>query len=57
MIFQQPHYDCELLQTVFTTGRHRWQKGAVAGKYWGYCVSHATRYPNARPELRCVGQG
>ena len=27
------------------------QKGAVAGKYWGYCVSNGTRYPNARPEF------
>ncbi len=22
----------------------------MAGKYWGYCVSNGTRYPNARPE-------
>ena len=51
--FQQPHYDCELLQNVFNKSNGKWtdeQKGAVAGKYWGYCVSHATRYPNARPE-------
>ena len=51
--FQQPHYDCELLQNVFNKSSGKWtdeQKGAVAGKYWGYCVSHATRYPNARPE-------
>jgi len=53
MTFQQPHYDCELLQNVFNSSGGKWtddQKGAVAGKYWGYCVSHATRYPNARPE-------
>jgi hypothetical protein len=52
MTFLQPLYDCELLQNAFNTGG-KWtdeQKGAVAGKYWGYCVSHATRYPNARPE-------
>jgi Tannase-like family of unknown function (DUF6351) len=53
MIFQQPHYDCELLQNVFNKSGGKWtdaQKGAVAGKYWGYCVSHATRYPNSRPD-------
>jgi hypothetical protein len=52
MTFLQPLYDCELLQNAFNTGG-KWsdeQKGAVAGKYWGYCVSHATRYPNARPD-------
>jgi hypothetical protein len=53
MVFQQPHYDCELLQNVFNKSGGKWtdeQKGAVAGKYWGYCVSHATRYPNSRPD-------
>src|SRR5262249_37525471 len=43
----------ELLQHTFNTSSGKWtdeQKGAVAGKYWGYCVSHASRYPNARPE-------
>jgi hypothetical protein len=53
MTFLQPLYDCEMLQTVFNTSSGKWtdeQKGAVAGKYWGYCVSHASRYPNARPE-------
>lgn len=52
MTFLQPLYDCELLQNAFNTSGGKWndeQKGAVAGKYWGYCVSHATRYPNARP--------
>jgi hypothetical protein len=53
MSFLQPLYDCELLQNVFNTSGGTLtdeQKGAVAGKYWGYCVSHATRYPNARPD-------
>jgi hypothetical protein len=52
MTFLQPLYDCELLQNTFNTSNSKWsdeQKGAVAGKYWGYCVSHASRYPNARP--------
>jgi hypothetical protein len=56
MSFLQPIYDCELLEHVFDTsdGKEgtKWtteQKGAVAGKYWGYCVSNGTRYPNARP--------
>jgi hypothetical protein len=51
--FLQPLYDCELLQNVFNKSSGKYtdaQKGAVAGKYWGYCVSHATRYPNARPD-------
>jgi hypothetical protein len=51
--FLQPLYDCELLQNAFNTSSGKYtdeQKGAVAGKYWGYCVSHATRYPNARPD-------
>jgi hypothetical protein len=54
MNFLQPLYDCELLQHVFDTSGGKWtneQKGAVAGKYWGYCVSNGTRYPNARPEF------
>jgi len=53
MTFLQPLYDCELLQHTFNTSSGTWtdeQKGAVAGKYWGYCVSHASRYPNARPD-------
>jgi Tannase-like family of unknown function (DUF6351) len=52
MSFLQPIYDCELLEHVFDTSSNTWtteQKGAVAGKYWGYCVSNGTRYPNARP--------
>jgi hypothetical protein len=41
-----------LLEHVFNTSSNTWstdQKGAVAGKYWGYCVGNGTRYPNARP--------
>ncbi len=52
MSFLQPLYDCELLEHVFNTSSNTWstdQKGAVAGKYWGYCVGNGTRYPNARP--------
>jgi Tannase-like family of unknown function (DUF6351) len=52
MSFLQPIYDCELLEHVFDTSSNAWtteQKGAVAGKYWGYCVANGTRYPNARP--------
>ena len=52
MSFLQPLYDCELLEHVFNTSSNAWsteQKGAVAGKYWGYCVGNGTRYPNARP--------
>jgi hypothetical protein len=54
MSFLQPLYDCELLEHVFDTTSSKWtteQKGAVAGKYWGYCVTNGTRYPNARPEF------
>jgi hypothetical protein len=53
MSFLQPLYDCELLANVFNKSNAKWsdeQKGAVAGKYWGYCVSNGTRYPNARPD-------
>jgi len=53
MSFLQPLYDCELLANVFNKSGAKWsdeQKGAVAGKYWGYCVSNGTRYPNARPD-------
>lgn len=53
MSFLQPLYDCELLEHAFNTSGNTWsteQKGAVAGKYWGYCVSNGTRYPNARPD-------
>ncbi len=54
MSFLRPLYDCELLEHVFDTSSGKWtteQRGAVAGKYWGYCVSNGTRYPNARPEF------
>ena len=41
--------------------RRHWtreQMDAVSGKYWGYCVSNGTRYPNARHrQLRRGGQG
>jgi Tannase-like family of unknown function (DUF6351) len=50
MNFLQPLYDCELLDHVFDTSDGKWtiaQKGAVAGKYWGYCATNGTRYPNA----------
>jgi hypothetical protein len=51
MTFLQPLHDCELLQNVFKTGNWtRDQMNAVSGKYWGYCVSNGTRYPNARIE-------
>ena len=52
MSFLQPLYDCELIAKATETSSQKWtyeQKGAVAGKYWGYCVSNGTRYPNARP--------
>ena len=49
MTFLQPLYDCELLVNVFKTGNYtRAQMQAVAGEYWGYCVSNGTRYPRAR---------
>jgi hypothetical protein len=54
MGFLQPLYDCELLEHVFDTSAGKWtiaQKGAVAGKYWGYCATNGTRYPNARPDF------
>ena len=52
MTFLQPIYDCELLNKVFKTGSWtRDQLNAVSGKYWGYCVSNGTRYPNARPDF------
>jgi hypothetical protein len=53
MSFLQPLYDCELISQVVDKSASTWtdeQKGAVAGKYWGYCVSNGTRYPNARPD-------
>ena len=53
MSFLQPLYDCELVAQVVDKSANKWtndQKGAVAGKYWGYCVSNGTRYPNARPD-------
>lgn len=49
MTFLQPLYDCELLVNVFKGGNYtREQMQAVAGKYWGYCISNGTRYPTAR---------
>jgi len=49
MTFLQPLYDCELLVNVFKAGNYtREQMQAVAGKYWGYCVSNGARYPTAR---------
>jgi hypothetical protein len=48
--FLQPLIDCELLVNVFKTGTWtREQMNAVAGKYWGFCVSNAARYPTLRP--------
>ncbi len=48
----RPFYDCELLLNVFKRGTwSREQLNAVSGKYWGYCVSNGTRYPNARPDF------
>ncbi len=50
--FLTPLYDCELLMNVFKDGDWtREQLNAVSGKYWGYCVSNGTRYPNARPDF------
>jgi hypothetical protein len=54
MSFLQPLYDCEVLEHVFDASSGKYtteQKGAVAGKYWGYCVGNGTRYPNARPSF------
>ncbi|MCP8936919.1 DUF6351 family protein [Alsobacter sp. SYSU M60028] len=51
--FLQPLYDCELLQNVFKSSSQKYsreQMDAISGKYWGYCVSNGTRYPNARAE-------
>ncbi|MET0745442.1 MAG: DUF6351 family protein [Microvirga sp.] len=51
MSFLQPLYDCEMLQNAFkgsSQSYSRDQMNAVSGKYWGYCVSNGTRYPNAR---------
>jgi Tannase-like family of unknown function (DUF6351) len=53
MTFLQPLYDCEMIGNAVNKSSNKWsddQKGAVAGKYWGYCVSNGTRYPNARPD-------
>ena len=51
MTFLQPLYDCELLANVFKTGTWtRDQMNAVSGMYWGYCVSNATRYPQAQSD-------
>jgi hypothetical protein len=53
MSFLRPLYDCELLSSVFKKGGtwNRDQMNAVSGKFWGYCVSNGTRYPNARPDF------
>jgi hypothetical protein len=51
MSFLQPLYDCEMLQNAFKGSSQTYsrdQMAAVSGKYWGYCVSNGTRYPNAR---------
>lgn len=49
--FLQPLYDCELLVNATKGGKWtREQLDAVSGKYWGYCVSNGSRYPNARVE-------
>ncbi|MFO1185815.1 MAG: DUF6351 family protein [Bauldia sp.] len=49
MSFLQPLYDCELLVNVTKSGNWtRPQLDAISGKYWGYCISNGTRYPNAR---------
>ena len=51
MTFLRPLYDCELLVNVFKGGNWtRGQMDAVSGKYWGYCISNGSRYPNARAE-------
>jgi hypothetical protein len=51
--FLRPIYDCELLMNLFRRGGTwtREQMNEVSGKYWGYCVSNGTRYPNARPDF------
>lgn len=50
LTFLQPLYDCELVAKAMEDPKWtRAQKEAVSGKYWGYCVSNGTRYPNARP--------
>jgi hypothetical protein len=53
MTFLRPLYDCELLLNLFRKGGtwSRAQMDAISGKYWGYCVSNGTRYPNARPDF------
>jgi hypothetical protein len=53
MTFLRPLYDCELLINLFKKGGTwtRDQMDAISGKYWGYCVSNGTRYPNARPDF------
>ena len=49
MTFLQPLFDCELLVNVFKQGTWtREQMEAVAGKYWGYCISNGARYPLGR---------
>jgi hypothetical protein len=51
MTFNLPQFDCELLVNVFKdTTYTREQMEAVAGNYWGYCVSNAARYPNQRAQ-------
>jgi hypothetical protein len=51
MTFNLPQFDCELLVNVFKDTMYtREQMEAVAGNYWGYCVSNAARYPNQRAQ-------
>ena len=51
MTFFQPLMDCELLVKVFKDGDWtRDQLDAVSGKYWGYCVSNAVRFPGMQPD-------
>jgi hypothetical protein len=51
MTFNQPLFDCELLQNVFKQGTwSREQMDAVSGMYWGYCVSNGARYPAQRAD-------
>jgi len=49
--FTQPLEDCDLLvNNVFNEGDWtREQMQAVAGVYWGYCVSNGSRYPTRNP--------
>jgi hypothetical protein len=50
MTFLQPLEDCDLLVNVFNEGDWTREKmQAVAGAYWGFCVSNASRYPTRDP--------